>query len=72
MSKYIELPRVSPQEKVLLGSSNGAIEVDVVGLDKVREKLANLQMLREISLDGEHVATCDPPGEIRQSCPSES
>ena|ERR1700685_2008544 len=70
-SKYIEMKHGSAsQEKVLLGSSNGAIEVETVGLDKIRGKFAQLERLREISVDHENVATADPPGEIRKTCPS--
>jgi tubulin-specific chaperone E len=72
MSKYVEpLQGSASQEKVFLGSSKGSIEVEVVGLDKVRGRLANLQLLKEVSLDGENVAGADPPGELHRSCPSE-
>lgn len=57
-------------EKVTLGSSNGAIEVEAVGLDKIRGKFARLEQLREISVDYENVATADPTGRIRDTCPS--
>jgi hypothetical protein len=71
-SKYIELPHgTATQERFFLrSSSSGAIEVEAVGLDKIRGKLANLQRLRDISLDGENVADCDPTGEILRVCPS--
>ena len=70
-SKYIELQHGSAsQEKVLLGSSNGAIQVEAVGLDKIRGKFAQLERLREISVDHERVATADCPGEVRKTCPS--
>ncbi|KAH8117073.1 RNI-like protein [Phellopilus nigrolimitatus] len=69
ISKYVELPRPSGRkETVILGSSNGIIEVEAVGLDKVRDKLAKLEYLRGISLDTEDVAYPDPPGEIRKTC----
>jgi hypothetical protein len=73
-SKYVELPHGSgSQEKVLLGSSNGAIEVEAVDLDKIRGKFANLDRLREVSLDNENVARYEePPGSISTTCPSES
>jgi hypothetical protein len=72
VSKYIELPHGwESQEIFLLGSSKGAIEVEAVGLNKIRGKLADFQKLREVSLDGENVAQCDPPGAIRKTCPSE-
>ncbi|KAJ7461535.1 hypothetical protein FB451DRAFT_1268490 [Mycena latifolia] len=71
-SKYVELPHGSgSQEKVLLGSSNGAIEVEAVDLDKIRGKFANLDRLREVSLDNENVSRYDePPGTIRNTCPN--
>lgn len=72
VTKYIELPHGTSVEKVILGSSNGAIEVEAPGLDKVRGKLSNLQRLREVSLDNHGVATSDPPGEIKQACPGKS
>jgi hypothetical protein len=71
-SKYIELLHDSKrQEQIVLGSSNGAIQVEAVNLDKIRGKFANLSKLREVSVDSENVATCDPEGEIRKTCPSE-
>lgn len=54
-----------------MGSSNGTIEVEAVGLDKVRGKFANLQKLREISLDNELVAEGNLTGQINKTCPSE-
>lgn len=70
-SKYIEtLHGSQSQEKVMLGSSQGAILVEAVRLDKIRGKLANLKRLREVSLDNEHPARSDPPGAIRETCPS--
>ncbi|KAJ7161512.1 hypothetical protein C8R43DRAFT_1063744 [Mycena crocata] len=71
-SKYVELPHGSEsQEKVLLGSSNGAIEVEAVDLDKIRGKFANLDRLREVSLDNENVSGHDEPrGSIRTTCPN--
>ena len=58
------------KEMIVLGSSNGAIEVEAVGFDKVRSKLAKLERLREISLTSEDVAWTDQPGRIRETCPS--
>lgn len=73
ISKYVELPRPSGRkETIILGSSNGIIEVEAVGLDKVRDKLAKLEYLRGISLDTEDVAYPNPPGEIRKTCRSKS
>lgn len=57
-------------EKVLLGSSNGAIEVEAVNLDKIRAKMSRLERLREVSLDTEYVAASDPPGLVAKTCAS--
>lgn len=68
-AKYIELPSGnSSSEKVILGSSGGAIEVEAVGLNKIRNNLARLERLREVSLDNENVSRADPPGEIHRTC----
>lgn len=70
--KYNEVLHGSDtKETVVLGSSNGAIEVEAVGLDKIRNKLADLHQLRRVSLDAERVAFSDSPDELRSSCPSE-
>jgi tubulin-specific chaperone E len=72
ISKYVdESQSTKSKETITLGSSNGAIEVEAVGLDKVRGKLSRLERLRGISLDSENVAFPDPPGEIMKTCPSE-
>ena len=69
-AKYIDVPHGdTATEKIVLGSSNGAIEVEAVGLDKIRDKLARLERLREVSLDGECVSRADLPGEIERTCP---
>lgn len=74
ISKYVDNPHGSGssglKETVILGSSNGAIEVEAVGFDKVRSKLSNLVKLRQISLVSEDVAWSDPPGRIKETCPS--
>ena len=71
ISKYVEdLHGSQKQEIVVLGSSNGVIEVEAVNLDKVRNKLSHVEKLREVSLDGEDVASADLPGEIGKTCPS--
>ncbi|KAH7911409.1 hypothetical protein BJ138DRAFT_1238414 [Hygrophoropsis aurantiaca] len=71
IGKYVESAHGSlSQEKVTLGSSNGAIEVEVVGMDKIRNKFASVGCLREVSLDNEKVAVCDPVGEIHKICPN--
>lgn len=69
-AKYIEVPYGdTSSEKVILGSSGGAIEVEAVGLNKIRSNLARLERLREVSLDNENVSKGDPPGEIQRICP---
>ncbi|KAG8217681.1 hypothetical protein J3R82DRAFT_5834 [Butyriboletus roseoflavus] len=69
--KYVEAEHGSDTlEKVVLGSSDGAIEVEAVGLDKVRRNLGNLGRLREVSLDYELVATGDAKGVILATCPN--
>lgn len=71
-AKYIEsLHGSNSPERVILGSSNGAIQVEAVGLDKIRSNLSHLERLREVSLDGGDVATPDPPALIKATCPSE-
>ncbi|KAJ3787316.1 hypothetical protein GGU10DRAFT_374062 [Lentinula aff. detonsa] len=70
-AKYVEdLYGSTSQEKVTLGSSNGAIEVEAVNLDKIRNKLANLGRIREVSLENEFVSRVDEPGSIRETCPN--
>ncbi|KAF9013951.1 hypothetical protein BDQ17DRAFT_1386518 [Cyathus striatus] len=71
LSKYIENPHGSEsQEKVLLGSSNGSIQVEAVNLDKIRAKLSNLMRLREVSLDKQGVARSNPIHSIHDTCPN--
>ncbi|KAI0317464.1 hypothetical protein OF83DRAFT_1276525 [Amylostereum chailletii] len=71
VEKYVELPRgTSAQEFVILGSSKGAIEVEVVNMDKIRNKFSRLEHLRDISLDKENVSRADEPGLLRAKCPS--
>ena len=70
-SKYVDVPHGSGLEKIVLGSSNGAIEVEAVGLDRIRGKLAHIERLREVSLDGEGVAFADPLGTIATRCSGE-
>ncbi|KAG2157517.1 hypothetical protein DEU56DRAFT_875647 [Suillus clintonianus] len=70
-NKYVEVVHgTASREKIVLGSSNGAIEVEAVDLDKIRGKFANLERLREVSLDGEMVSTGNNPGEILSTCPN--
>lgn len=47
-------------ESVILGSSKGLIEVEAPNLDRVRRKVANIERLKEMSLDGEDVAFLNP------------
>ncbi|KZV65417.1 hypothetical protein PENSPDRAFT_655794 [Peniophora sp. CONT] len=69
VDKYVELPQgPSGSEYVTLGSSHGAIQVEAVNLDKIRDKFSNLERLREISLDREGVACQDEPGAIQEKC----
>lgn len=71
--KYVEAEHSSVTiEKVILGSSNGVIEVEAIGLNKIRRNLGNLDRLREASLDYELVASGDGKGDILATCPSET
>jgi len=73
INKYVEqLHGPDTRETVVLGSSNGAIQVEAVNLDKIRGKFSDLERLQEVSLDKEAVSQADPPGEIRKKCPSQS
>lgn len=65
-SKYVEEIHGST-EKLILGSSNGAIEVEAVNLDLIRGNLSRLETLREVSL--EDVASADPAGDVRKKSP---
>ncbi|OJA10199.1 hypothetical protein AZE42_05123 [Rhizopogon vesiculosus] len=68
--KYVEAAHGDgSRETIILGSSNGTIEVEAVDLDKIRGKLANLERLREVSLDGEKVSIGSEPGRILSICP---
>ncbi|TFK30063.1 outer arm dynein light chain 1 [Coprinopsis marcescibilis] len=70
-SKYLEdLHGGQKLETVILGSSQGAIEVEAVNLDKIRSKLARLDRLRAVSLDSTLVSSADPPGNIKETCPN--
>jgi hypothetical protein len=72
INKYVEQPHGSDtRETVVLGSSNGAIQVEAVNLDKIRGKFSNVERLQEVSLDKEGVSHADPPGEIGKNCPSQ-
>ncbi|PPQ93226.1 hypothetical protein CVT25_015224 [Psilocybe cyanescens] len=67
-AKYIEALHGS-DEIVTLGSSQGAIQITAVSLDKIREKFSRLDRLREVSLDKANVVKGDPPANITKSCP---
>lgn len=71
LEKYIDDPaqHQGSIEKVTLGSSNGAIEVEAVNLNKIRTKLLDFAKLREVSLDGERVSSAGAPGELRDKFP---
>jgi hypothetical protein len=70
-SKYVEaLHGSDTQETVVLGSSQGTIEVEAVSLDKIRQKFARLDQLREISLEHANVVKGDELGRILKTCPS--
>ncbi|KAF8965202.1 hypothetical protein BDZ97DRAFT_1904102 [Flammula alnicola] len=70
-AKYIEtLHGSKSQETVTLGSSQGVIQVEAVSLDKIREKFARLDRLREVSLENANVVKGDPSGSILNICPN--
>src|ERR1700753_3087104 len=70
-SKYVEdLHESQGQEFFVLGSSNGAIEVEAANINKIRNKLSHVEHLREVSLDGENVSCANSPGESGKICPS--
>ncbi|KAH9483960.1 Tubulin-specific chaperone E [Psilocybe cubensis] len=68
-AKYIE-PLHGSDEIVTLGSSQGAIQVTAVSLDKIRDKFSRLDRLREVSLDKATVVQGDPPADITKTCPN--
>ncbi|KAI0064708.1 RNI-like protein [Artomyces pyxidatus] len=71
VEKYVEMPHgTTAQEMIVLGSSNGSIQVEAVNLNKIRGNLARLDRLREVSLDTEGVSSADEPGQIREKCTS--
>ncbi|KZP01132.1 hypothetical protein CALVIDRAFT_559777 [Calocera viscosa TUFC12733] len=63
-------PAKEEKETVVLGSSHGLIEVEAVGMAKVRLKLGRLDRLRDASLDGEGVASAGEAGEVQLRCPN--
>lgn len=56
-------------EWITLGSSKGTIQVEAVGLDKIRRKLSKLDRLRVVGLDESNVATAGPSGVLRGTIP---
>ncbi|KDQ10603.1 hypothetical protein BOTBODRAFT_57988 [Botryobasidium botryosum FD-172 SS1] len=69
LSKYIDESWSSGNvETLVLGSSNGAITVEAPGLDKIRKKFANIERLREISLEDEEVSSPGPLDDIKSTC----
>lgn len=53
-------------ELIMLGSSNGAIQVEAVDLAKVRRKFARLDRLKEVGLEAEDVATLNAPRSLAE------
>ncbi|KAH8826871.1 CAP Gly-rich domain-containing protein [Flagelloscypha sp. PMI_526] len=71
LDKYVESYHGSQPESVILGSSNGSIQVEAVNLDKIRAKFSNVGRLKEISLHGELVSFAgEQPDEIKETCAS--
>lgn len=72
-AKYIGVLQTQHHDAVesyVLGSSKGTIEVEAPGIDKVRRKFAQIERLRELSLDGEGVVSAGDEGQIVQMCKS--
>lgn len=67
--KYVDTGELDT-EKVVLGSSNGAIIVEAPRLSKVRGRLADLHHLREVSFDPAVVNGPGSPLEIARICQS--
>lgn len=59
-------------EHFVLGSSQGRIDVEAPGLDRIRAKMSKVERLREISLDALGVARVDDGEEasIERMCQS--
>ncbi|EPQ57923.1 hypothetical protein GLOTRDRAFT_71849 [Gloeophyllum trabeum ATCC 11539] len=68
--KYIDDSPAPSKEVVTLGSSHGLIQVEAVGLAKVRSNLADLARLVEVSLDGAHIAWAEQPPQVAERCPN--
>ncbi|KAG8800092.1 hypothetical protein FRC16_003748 [Serendipita sp. 398] len=69
--KYLEdLHATSTKEAIVLGSSDGAIEVEAVDMNKVRNKFAQLEKLKEVGLENYMISKAGPAGEIKAICPN--
>ena len=56
-------------EVVTLGSSNGFIQVEAVGLDKIRRKLSKLDQLQTVGLDECNISNAGSPEAIHKTIP---
>ena len=68
--KYVEELHGDELDEIVVLGSVGNVQVEAVGLDKVRRRLSRLDRLRVASLDGTLVSFPDTPGKIRETCPS--
>jgi hypothetical protein len=68
--KYVEEPHGDDAHEIVVLGSVGNVQVEAVGLDKVRSRLSRLDRLKVVSLDGTLVAFPDTRGKIRETCPS--
>jgi len=68
--KYIESTHDEGIESITLGSSDGAIEVEAVNMNKVRSKFAQLEELKEVGMENHMISSAGRPGEIASTCPS--
>ena len=69
--KYIEENHDdSSVERIVLGSSDGTIEVEAINMNKVRGKFARLDSLKEVGMEGYLIKNAGLPGEIAATCPS--
>jgi hypothetical protein len=69
--KYVEEAHDdSSMECIVLGSSDGVIEVEAVNMNKVRGKFARLDTLKEVGMEGYLIKSAGPPGEIAATSPS--
>ncbi|TEB36448.1 hypothetical protein FA13DRAFT_1258885 [Coprinellus micaceus] len=68
--KYVEEPHGNDAHEIVVLGSVGNVQVEAVGLDKVRSRLSRLDRLKVVSLDGTLVAFPDTRGKIRETCPN--